>query len=96
VGYATTKHVHQKGEMVPISHKQACRDLGVDPVQLCRWKKDVDKIHSLHKGSRKGIVSHSAQFPEIEDRLVARSLLEGYHVTKCGKKCCQGLRILVR
>jgi hypothetical protein len=32
VGYATTKHVYQKGEMVPISHKHACRDLGVDPV----------------------------------------------------------------
>ena len=69
VGYATTKHVHQKGEMVPISHKQACRDLGVDPVQLRRWKKDIDKIRSLHKGSRKGKVSHSAQFPEMEDRL---------------------------
>jgi hypothetical protein len=32
VGYATTKCVYQKGEMVPISHKQACRDLGIDPV----------------------------------------------------------------
>jgi hypothetical protein len=32
VRYTTTKHVHQKGEMVPISHKQACRDLGIDPV----------------------------------------------------------------
>jgi hypothetical protein len=32
VGYATTKRVCQKGEMVPISHKQACKDLGVDPV----------------------------------------------------------------
>jgi hypothetical protein len=40
--------------MVLISHKQACRDLGVDPVQLQRWKKDIDKISSLHKGSRKG------------------------------------------
>jgi hypothetical protein len=36
VGYATTKHVYQKGKMVPISHKQAYRDLGVDPVQLRR------------------------------------------------------------
>ena len=57
--------------MVPISHKQACRDLGVDPVQLHRWKKDVDKIRSLYKGSRKGKVSHPAQFPEMEDRLHA-------------------------
>jgi hypothetical protein len=57
--------------MVPISHKQACRDLGIDPVQLRRWKKDIDKIRSLHKGSRKGIVSHSAQFLEMEDRLHA-------------------------
>ena len=33
VGYATTKRVwHSKtGEMVLISHKQACRDLGVKP-----------------------------------------------------------------
>jgi hypothetical protein len=39
VGYATTnKQVwHPKaGEMVLISHKQACRDLGLDPVQLRR------------------------------------------------------------
>jgi hypothetical protein len=57
--------------MVPISHKQACRDLGVDPVQLRRWKKDVDKIRSLHKGSRKGKLSHPAQFPVLEDRLHA-------------------------
>ena len=49
VGYATTKRVwHAKaGEMVLISHKQACRDLGLDPVQLYRWKKDINKIHSL-------------------------------------------------
>jgi transposase-like protein len=71
VGYATTKRVCQKGEMVSISHKQACRDLGVDPVQLRRWKKDVDKIRSLHKGSRKGKLSHPAQFPVLEDRLHA-------------------------
>ena len=32
VGYATTKLVYQKGEMVPISHKQVCRDLGIDLV----------------------------------------------------------------
>ena len=69
IGYATTKRVCQKGEMVPISHKQACRDLGVDPVQLRRWKKDVDKIRSLHKGSKKGKLSYPAQFPVLEDRL---------------------------
>jgi hypothetical protein len=34
VGYATTKRVCQKGEMVPISHRQACKDLGLKPVQL--------------------------------------------------------------
>ena len=55
--------------MVPISHKQACRDLGLDPVQLRRWIKDVDKIHSLQKGSRKGKLSHPAQFLVLEDRL---------------------------
>ena len=55
--------------MVPISHKQACRDLGLDPVQLRRWIKDVDKIRSLQKGSRKGKLSHPAQFPVLEDRL---------------------------
>ena len=71
VGYATTKRVCQKGEMVPISHKQACKDLGVDPVQLRRWKKDVDKIRSLHKGSRKGKLFHPAQYPVLEDRLHA-------------------------
>jgi hypothetical protein len=32
VGYATTKHIHSKaGGMVLISHKQACRDLGIKP-----------------------------------------------------------------
>ena len=49
IGYAITKYVCQKGEMVPILHKQACRDLGIDPVQLHRQKKDIDKIRSLHK-----------------------------------------------
>jgi hypothetical protein len=34
VRYAITKYVYQKGEMVPISHKQACRDLGIKPCQL--------------------------------------------------------------
>ena len=57
--------------MVPISHKQACRDLGIDPVQLRRWKKDINKIRSQYKGSRTGKVSHPAQFPEMENRLHA-------------------------
>ena len=34
IGYAITKQVYQKGKMVPILHKQACRDLGLRPVQL--------------------------------------------------------------
>jgi hypothetical protein len=55
--------------MVPISQKQACRDLGIKPCQLRQWQKNIDKIRSLHKGSRKGKVSHPAQFPEMEDRL---------------------------
>jgi transposase-like protein len=73
IGYATTKRVWdlKAREMVLISHKQACRDLGLDPVQLRRWKKDVDKIRSLHKGSRKGKLSHPAQYPVLEDRLHA-------------------------
>ena len=57
--------------MVLISHKQACRDLGLDPVQLRRWQKDVDKIRSLQRGSRKGNLSHPAQFSVLEDRLYA-------------------------
>jgi hypothetical protein len=62
VGYATTKRVwdSKAGDIVLTSHKQACRDLGLDPVQLRRWKKDIDKIHSLRKGSRKGKLSHPA------------------------------------
>ena len=44
-------------------------DLGIQPIQLRKWKKDVDKIRSLHKGSRKGKVSHPAHFPVLEDRL---------------------------
>jgi transposase-like protein len=71
VGYATTKRVCQKGEIVPISHKQASRDLGIQPSQLRKWKKDIDKIRSLQKGSRKGKLSHPAQFPALEDRLHA-------------------------
>jgi hypothetical protein len=59
----------KKEQMVLISHKQACRDLGLDPVQLRRWKKDTDKIRSLQKGSSKGILTHLAQFPVLEDRL---------------------------
>jgi hypothetical protein len=57
--------------MVPISHKQACRDLGIQPIQLRKWQKNVNKIRSLHKGSRKGKLSQPAQFPEMEDRLHA-------------------------
>jgi hypothetical protein len=55
--------------MVPISHRQACRDLGLDPVQLYRWKNNINKIHSLQKGTRKAILNHSAQFPVLEDQL---------------------------
>jgi hypothetical protein len=71
LGYASTKRVYQKGEMVSISQNQACRDLGIKPCQLREWKKNIDKLRSLHKGSRKGKVSHPAQFPEMEDRLYA-------------------------
>ena len=63
--------MYQKGEMVPISYRQASRDLGIQPTQLRKWKKDVDKIRSLHKGCRKGELSHPAQFPKLEDRLHA-------------------------
>jgi hypothetical protein len=63
--------------MVLISHKQACRDLGLDPVQLRRWKKDVDKIRSLQKGTRKGRLTHPALFPVMEDRLHALILWVG-------------------
>jgi hypothetical protein len=57
--------------MVLISHKQACRDLGVKPPRLRDWKKNVDKIRSLTKGSRRGILTHTAKFPVLEDRLHA-------------------------
>jgi transposase-like protein len=70
VGYAITKRVYQKGEIVPISHKQACRDLGLKPVQLRDWKKNIDKIRSVQsKGSRRGTLTHTAQFPVLEDGL---------------------------
>ena len=71
IGYTATKRVwdSKTEQMVLISHKQACRDLGLDPVQLRRWKKNVDKIRSLSKGSRKAIFNHPAQFPVLEDRL---------------------------
>ena len=71
IGYAATKRVCQKGKMVPISHKQACRDLGIQPIQLRKWQKDVNKISSLRKGSWKGKLAQPAQFPEMEDRLHA-------------------------
>ena len=57
--------------MVLISHKQACRDIGIQPIQLRKWQKDIDKIRSLYKGSRKGKLSHPAQYPVLEDRLHA-------------------------
>jgi hypothetical protein len=69
VGYATTKRVCQKGEIVPISHKQACRDLGLKPVQLRDRKKNVDKILSTTKGSTRGTLTHTVHFPVLEDRL---------------------------
>ena len=73
IGYATTKKVwdSKKQQMVLISHKQACRDLALEPVQLRRWKKDVDKIRALHKGSRKGKLIHPSKFPAMEDHLHA-------------------------
>jgi hypothetical protein len=85
IGYATTKRVYQKGEMVLISHKQACKDLGIQPIQLRKWQKDIDKIRSLHKGSRKGKLSHPAQYPVLEDRLHALILEKrqiGRHVSE--------------
>ena len=73
VGYTMTKRVYQKGEleMVLISYKQVYRDLGIQPIQLRKWQKDIDKMHSLYKGSRKGKLSHPAQYPVLEDRLHA-------------------------
>jgi transposase-like protein len=69
ISYAATKRVWdlKKEQMVLISYKQASRDLGVQPCQLRKWQKDVDKIRSLQKGSRKGKLSHPAQFPVLED-----------------------------
>jgi hypothetical protein len=55
--------------MVQISHKQACRYLGLYPALLRRWQKDFDKIHSLFKGSRSGKLTHTAHFPILEDGL---------------------------
>jgi transposase-like protein len=71
ISYAATKRVWdlKEEQMVLISHKQACRDLGLQPSQLRKWQKDVDKIRSLQKGSRKGKLSHPAQFPVLEGRL---------------------------
>ena len=59
----------EKQQMVPISHKQACRDLGIQPIQLRKWKKDVDKIQALRKGQRKGKLTQPCKIPELEDRL---------------------------
>jgi hypothetical protein len=71
IGYSTSKQVwdSKKEQIVLISHKQACRDLGLDAAQLRRWQKDVDKIRSLFKGSRRGKLTHAAHFPVLEDRL---------------------------
>jgi hypothetical protein len=55
--------------MVIISHKQACRDLGLQPIILRRWKKDANKIRELRKGQRKGKLTHPCNFPVMEDRL---------------------------
>ena len=55
--------------MVPILHIQARRDLGTQPIQLRKWKKDVDKIQALRKGQRKGKLTQPCKFPELEDRL---------------------------
>jgi hypothetical protein len=57
--------------MVLISQNRASKDLGVQPTQLRKWIQDVDKIRSLQKGTRKGKLSHPAQFPVLEDRLHA-------------------------
>jgi transposase-like protein len=73
ISYAATKRVWdlKEEQMVLISHKQASKDLGIQPCQLRKWQKDVNKIRSLQKGSRKGKLSHPAQFPVLEDRLHA-------------------------
>jgi transposase-like protein len=71
IGYATTKKTWniKEQQMVLISCKQACRDLGITPVQLRKWKKDVDKIRGLEKGQRKGKLTHPCKFPALEDKL---------------------------
>ena len=71
IGYATTKRVWDEKEqqMVIISHKQACIDLGLQPIILRRWKKDANKIRELRKGQRKGKLTHPCNFPVIEDQL---------------------------
>jgi transposase-like protein len=71
IGYATTKRVwdEKKQQMVVISHKQACRDLGLEPIILRRWKKNANNIRMLRKGQRKGKLTHPCNFPAMEDRL---------------------------
>ena len=71
VGYAASKRVWdpKQEQMVSISHKHACRDLGIQLCQLRKWQKDIDKIRSLYKGSRKGKLSYPAKFLVLEDRL---------------------------
>jgi hypothetical protein len=66
--------------MVLISHKQACRDLGIKPCQLRKWQKDIDKIRSLHKGTMKANkLSHPTQFLILEDRLHTLILEDRLH-----------------
>jgi hypothetical protein len=57
--------------MGPISHRQAPKDLGIQPIQLRKWKKDIDEILSATKGSRRGTLNYTAHFPVPEDRLHA-------------------------
>ena len=71
IGYATTKMVcdEKEQQMVVISHKQPCRHLVLQPIILRRWKKDPDKICTLHKGQRKAKLTHPYNIPAMEDRL---------------------------
>jgi transposase-like protein len=71
IGYAATKQEwnEKQQQMVPISRKQACRDLGIEPIQLRKWTKNADKIRALSKGQRKGKLSHPCKYPAMEDRL---------------------------
>jgi transposase-like protein len=52
ISYTATKTVWdlKKEKMVLISHKQASRNLGVQPAHLRKWKKDAYKIRARHRG----------------------------------------------